>query len=115
MSRERLFIYLVREDRMESLGAQGLPLGIMPDLSSDPPHFVDLSSGDLLVLVTDGLWEWENVEGEQFGARRLEQIIRETRNRPPQEAIQALYKGVLEFSGGTKQQDDLTIVIIKRT
>jgi serine phosphatase RsbU (regulator of sigma subunit) len=109
-----LFIYLLREDRIESMGAQGLPLGIMPVLSSDPPDFLELSPGDLLVLATDGLYEWENAHGEQFGPKRLEDVIRRVRGSPPQEIIEALYKAVLEFSGGTKQQDDLTAVIIKR-
>jgi serine phosphatase RsbU (regulator of sigma subunit) len=110
-----LFIYLLREDRFDAMGAQGLPLGIMADLNSDPPHFLDLNAGDLLVLATDGLYEWENSLGEQFGSQRLEQTIRRVRERRPQEIIQALYEAVLEFSGGTKQQDDLTMVILKRT
>jgi serine phosphatase RsbU (regulator of sigma subunit) len=110
-----LFIYLLREDRFDAMGAQGLPLGIMPDLNSDPPQYLDLNPGDLLVLATDGLYEWENGLGEQFGAQRLEQAIRRVRESQPQEIIQTLYKAVLDFSGGTKQQDDLTMVIIKRT
>jgi len=110
-----LFTYLLREDRIESMGAQGLPLGLMPVFSSDPPRFLDLNAGDLLVLATDGLYEWENAQGEQFGPQRLEEVIRQFRACPPSEIIAALYQAVLEFSGGTMQQDDLTAVIIKRT
>jgi serine phosphatase RsbU (regulator of sigma subunit) len=110
-----LFAYLLREDRVESMGAQGVPLGIMPVLASDPPRFLDLNVGDLLVLATDGLYEWENTQGEQFGSRRLEEVIRRVRGSSPRDIIEALYKAVVEFSGGTKQQDDLTAVIIKRT
>ena len=110
-----LFVYLLREDRIESMGAQGLPLGIMPVLASDPSYFLNLNPGDLLVLATDGLYEWENTQGEQFGHKRLEQVIQRSRGCPPQEIIEALYSAVLEFAGGTKQQDDLTAVIIKKT
>lgn len=110
-----LFTYLLREDRMESMGAQGLPLGIMPVLNSDPPHSLELNPGDILVLITDGLYEWENQQGEQFGPKRLEEVIRRTRGHRSDEVIQALYKAVLDFSNGTKQQDDLTAVIIRRT
>lgn len=109
-----LFIYVLRKDLMESLGAQALPLGIMPELSSDPPYSLDLNRGDLLLLVTDGLYEWENEQGEQFGAKRLEEVVRGARQCSPREIIDALYKAVLNFSDGTKQQDDLTAVVIKR-
>jgi serine phosphatase RsbU (regulator of sigma subunit) len=44
----------------------------------------------------------------------MEDTIRAARERPPAEIISALYKAVIEFSGGTKQDDDLTAVVIKR-
>ena len=110
-----LFVYLFREDRMESMGAQALPLGIVPTLSADPPRDLHLNEGDLLVLVTDGLCEWENASGQQFGTERLEQVIRQARQKNPKEIIQALYNAALEFSNGTQQQDDVTALILKRT
>jgi serine phosphatase RsbU (regulator of sigma subunit) len=110
-----LFIYVFREDRMESMGAQALPLGIAPALSADPPQDLNLNKGDLLVLVTDGFYEWENTTGQQFGTERLEQVVRQVRERNPKEIIDALYKSALEFSEGTQQQDDLTAIILKRT
>jgi hypothetical protein len=51
---------------------------------------------------------------EQFGVKRLEDTIRASREKSPAEIITALYKAVLDFSGGTKQCDDLTAVVIKR-
>lgn len=110
-----LFVYVLREDKMESMGAQALPLGIAPALSADPPQCLDLQEGDLLVLVTDGLFEWENATGQQFGQERLEKVIRSVRQKNPKEIIEALYHAVLEFSGGTRQEDDLTALILKRT
>jgi len=110
-----LFIYWLREDRFDTMGGQALPLGISPRLISDPPLNLDLHSGDLLVLATDGFFEWANPQGEQFGAERLEEAVRASRHLPPKEIISTIYRAVIEFSGGMKQQDDLTAVIIKRT
>jgi len=110
-----LFVYVFREDRMESMGAQALPLGIAPALCADPPRDLHLSEGDLLVLVTDGFCEWENTAGQQFGPERLEQVVRQVRQENPKAIIDALYKAALEFSDGTQQQDDLTAIVLKRT
>jgi serine phosphatase RsbU (regulator of sigma subunit) len=110
-----LFIYWLKEDRFDTMGGQALPLGISPRLISEPPLNLELQPGDLLVLATDGFFEWANAREEQFGVERLEEVVRASRHLPPKEIISTIYRAVVEFSGGTKQQDDLTAVIIKRT
>jgi serine phosphatase RsbU (regulator of sigma subunit) len=109
-----LFLYILREDRFNVMPAQGLPLGLLPDLGSDPPQILDLNPGDMLVITTDGFFEWANAQDEQFGEERMEASIRASRDKPPAEIISDLYKAVIEFSGGTPQDDDLTAIVIKR-
>lgn len=110
-----LFLYVMKEDCFEEIGSQGLPLGIVAKLVSDPPQVLELNRGDLLVLATDGFFEWANSQGELFGPMRSEEVIRTSKEKQPREIISALYQATLAFSGGTKQQDDLTAVVIKRT
>jgi serine phosphatase RsbU (regulator of sigma subunit) len=105
----------MKEDCFEEIGSQGLPLGIVAKLVSDPPQILELNRGDLLVLATDGFFEWANSQGELFGPMRSEEVIRTWKEKQPREIISALYQATLAFSGGTKQQDDLTAVVIKRT
>jgi len=109
-----LFLYFLREDRFDQKDAQGLPLGISPSLISEPPLSVELNPGDMLILATDGFYEWANAQGDQFETRRLEETIRRSREKPAREIISTLYQAAVAFSGGTKQQDDLTAVVIKR-
>jgi serine phosphatase RsbU (regulator of sigma subunit) len=109
-----LFLYWLREDRFDALPAQGLPLGLMPDLGSDPPKVFDLNSGDTLVVTTDGFFEWADAQDEQFGEDRMEATIRASKEKPPAEIISDLYKAVIAFSGGTPQDDDLTAIVIKK-
>jgi serine phosphatase RsbU (regulator of sigma subunit) len=109
-----LFRYLLREDRFDKMEAQGLPLGITSILNSDPPVILELNPGDLLVLATDGFYEWANTQSVQFGSERLEETIRAFREESSGGIISALYRAVVDFSGGTKQPDDLTAVVIKR-
>jgi serine phosphatase RsbU (regulator of sigma subunit) len=106
--------YSRSNDRFTEMNAHALPFGILPFFRPDPPTRLQLQSGDLVLLVTDGFFEWENDRGEQFGVPRMESIIRASRDLASAEIITRLYKGVITFSNGTKQQDDLTAVVIKR-
>jgi serine phosphatase RsbU (regulator of sigma subunit) len=110
-----LFVYSSASDTFQMFNAQGLPLGIMPEFDSDASVKLSLKPGDLVLLITDGFFEWENAEGEQFGADRLAETVRKSSHLGPEEIIAELYLAVLDFSKGTKQKDDLTAVIIKRT
>jgi serine phosphatase RsbU (regulator of sigma subunit) len=109
-----LFVYSRPEDRFTELDAHALPLGILPSFASEPPTRLQLQSGDLVLLATDGFFEWEDDHGEQFGVQRTEEVIRASRDGPSSEIIARLYDAVIRFSNGTKQQDDLTAVVIKR-
>jgi serine phosphatase RsbU (regulator of sigma subunit) len=109
-----LFIYWLQQDRFDKMKAQGLPLGISPEFISDPPRNLPFSPGDLLVLTTDGFFEWANPKGELFGAERLENSVRAHRDRSAAEIISCLYEDVLRYSEGNAQNDDLTAVVIKR-
>ncbi len=80
---------------------------------SDPQSRIHLDGGDLILLATDGFFEWENDRGEDFGVQRMENVIRASRDLAPAEIIARLYKAVIQFSNGTRQQDDLTAVLIK--
>ena len=109
-----IFIYSSPEDRFTETNAQALPFGILPSFPSDPPVRLQLQSGDFVLLATDGFFEWENDQGEQFGVQRMEEVLRASRDYPASEIIAQLYEAVIKFSSGTKQQDDLTAVLVKR-
>jgi phosphoserine phosphatase len=99
---------------IEELRANAVPLGIMPGLAFDPPDQFAMQPGDMMVLVTDGFYEWVDAEGNQFSIRRLCEVIRRYRECPAGEIIRRLHETVVSFAGGTPQADDLTAVIIKR-
>ena len=68
----------------------------------------------MLVLITDGFFEWTNSRDEDFGLDRLHAAIRAARHLPAAEVISALHAAVTGFVGDTPQQDDLTAVVLKR-
>jgi serine phosphatase RsbU (regulator of sigma subunit) len=99
---------------LEDFEAQGIPLGMIAGMPYEDSRLKSLSAGDMLVLVTDGFYEWQNPENEEFGVERLKNVIREAKDCAAQEVIARLYKAVKDFSKGTEQADDLTAVVLKR-
>ncbi len=110
-----LFLYWLKHDRFDLMEAHGLPLGISDSFLSEPPKTLEVGPGDLLLLATDGFFEWANAKEERFGTERLEASLRASCNKPASEIISDLYQNVLKFAGGTKQMDDLTAIVLKRT
>ena len=106
--------YRHRTDTVDSLDAHGIPLGMMPGAEYGHATEGHLEKGDSLALVTDGFFEWEDPDGEQFGTDRLERVLREARGLPPEEVITRLRTAVETFCRGTAQNDDLTVVILRR-
>jgi len=110
-----LFVYSAAVDKFQKFNAQALPLGVESELDTDAPVILNLQPGDLVLLITDGFFEWENASAEQFGVERMADVVRKSRHLPPEEIIAELYQAVLAFANGTQQKDDLTAVVIKRT
>jgi serine phosphatase RsbU (regulator of sigma subunit) len=107
--------YKHKDKEIESLEAQGIPLGMIAGAKYSQGIEGKLDQGDILALVTDGFYEWTNPEGEEFGLARLEDTIRESHHLSAEKIIEKLRSAVGAFCRGTKQQDDLTAVILKRS
>lgn len=71
-----------------------------------------MKRGDRFLLYTDGLTEPENVRGEAFGERRLEQVVGENRAQPASELTAHLLSELRKWQPvSTTQQDDITIIV----
>ncbi len=109
-----ILAYSAATGEFVDLPTQGLPLGIVPELPYEPTVEQPLAPGDMLVLLTDGFFEWSNPAGEQFGTRRVHDVVHAHRAAPAEQLIALLYDAVVEFAAGSPQADDLTAVIVKR-
>jgi phosphoserine phosphatase len=109
-----ILLYEAASGTFRDLPAQGLPLAFFPEATYEGATRVELAVGDVLVLLTDGFYEWSREDGEAFGEERVANLIRGLSASPAADMIAALYEAVLGFSAGTLQGDDLTAVIVKR-
>ena len=99
---------------IEMFGGDGLPLAVATDQDYAPSRGFDMEPGDVLIMLTDGVFEWQNVRGEQFGAQRLRQALLDAASEPATRIVECLHRAVLDFASGSPQNDDVTIVAIKR-
>jgi sigma-B regulation protein RsbU (phosphoserine phosphatase) len=74
---------------------------------------VQLAPGDMLVLYTDGITEATNADGEEFGESRLLATLGSNFHLPVGPLLQAIVEAVQQFSRGSEQQDDITLVIAR--
>ena len=101
-------------NKWENFEAQGIPLGMIDGMPYEDSRLKALKAGDMIVLVTDGFYEWQNPDNEEFGIERLKETIRQARDASAEDVIAQLYAAVKLFSKGTEQKDDLTAVVLKR-
>ena len=66
---------------------------------------------DMLVLFSDGITEAKNRSDEPFGEARVLDIVREARNSPAVEIVEAVFDSVSSFSDVAA--DDRTVLVLK--
>lgn len=109
-----LLLYRGADRTVSEIKAQGIPLAMLPGFPYAKSATLELAAGDMLVMLTDGFWEWENGAGEDFGLARLEDAVVAAAGRPAAEVIARLAGAVEAFAAGARQGDDLTAVVIRR-
>lgn len=109
-----LFRCLFAAGELMESGADGLPLGLMPESDYGPGDEFALDPGDSVLLVTDGLFEWTSATGEAYGLERLRTSIRSLAASPADDMIHGLYREARQFVGDVDQADDVTIVVVRR-
>ncbi|HEU5314430.1 MAG TPA: GAF domain-containing SpoIIE family protein phosphatase [Candidatus Udaeobacter sp.] len=76
---------------------------------------VPLERGDCLVLYTDGVTETLNAEGDEFGLDRMMQSVRASANDGAQTIVRKIIEDVRDFTGSVPQNDDITLIAIRKT
>ena len=90
------------------------PLAAMALKSLRPAVAVDMKPGDLMVLLSDGIYEYRNARDEEFGEKRVEDIVRAHHGKSAAELAAVLLGSVQAFAGNAMQEDDMTVVLVKR-
>ncbi len=106
--------YRAGEGQCTGYRANSFPMGAMPLPAPRPAVELDMASGDILAVLSDGIFEYEDDQGRQFGRERVEQFLRDRHHLAAAEMAARLLREVRDFAGSARQDDDVTMVFVKR-
>jgi phosphoserine phosphatase RsbU/P len=90
------------------------PLGVLQHEELDEGGRFSLAPGDVFGLISDGIYEYEDPDGAQFGETGIAALFSEHHDRPMAELAQIILEAVIEHGAGGPQADDITIVLVRR-
>jgi serine phosphatase RsbU (regulator of sigma subunit)/pSer/pThr/pTyr-binding forkhead associated (FHA) protein len=94
------------------LEARGMVLGVIEQVVLQE-RTIDLKSGDVLCLYTDGVTEAHAPGGELFGEERLRTTLITNRDLNADNILQSVMKTVTNFTADLPRSDDLTLFVVK--
>jgi serine phosphatase RsbU (regulator of sigma subunit) len=108
--------FLSSGDRIETHVPPGLVLGAVDEpLFSEKLEEISLTlrTGDMIVFITDGISEANNLIGNEFGYERLQSVIQSNRDASAEELTEFIMEEVKAFANQPVQHDDITLLVIK--
>lgn len=106
--------YRAATQSCERYNPTSFPLAAMPIQALRPAIALDMQPGDILALLSDGIYEYRNAADEEFGEQRVEDILAAHRDLPVAELSARVLGAVQAFAGNAMQEDDMTVVLVKR-
>ena len=100
------------EGRLLALEATAMPVGLVEGVTF-PVAVQKLAAGDKLVIYSDGVTESQNSHGEFFGKKRLREVVAAHAAERCTAIHDAIQEAVSAFSEGTRQSDDITVVVLE--
>lgn len=109
-----LLLYRAGDDRCEWITPTMFPVGVM-ELSEAPvAATLELGEGDILALISDGLFERVDAANEEFGPERVAEVVRRGQRLPMAELCRRLLDAADAFAGGMAAADDVTLILVRR-
>jgi sigma-B regulation protein RsbU (phosphoserine phosphatase) len=106
-------LYDPATDHFSEFDGSGMSLGLVKGVAYEEHLFNDVQPGQVIMALTDGLWEAFNRDGEMFGKDRVRNLIRRFANLSAAEISARINAELSRFLGVKSPDDDLTFVIVK--
>jgi sigma-B regulation protein RsbU (phosphoserine phosphatase) len=102
------------DERCEWHRPTTFPLGILEQAEVGKSQELKMDPGDVLVLLSDGIYEYESKQGVQFGEDRVARLLKYHHRLPMVELSKQILNATYEHGEGVSQQDDITLVLLRR-
>jgi len=111
-NQQPLCIVRKRSGESEMLEMESVPIGVERKTEYVSRGF-KLEPGDILAVFTDGIPEAMNIQGKQYGKKRLSDIIMRNVSQSPKDLAVNMRKDLQDFVGQARQHDDQSMLIMK--
>ncbi len=98
--------------RTERVGAGGMPIGLIPDISFEDFEF-DLNSGDRFFMWSDGVTECPDPNGSMLDDDGAERLVQKNKNLSGKQFLEALMWDLNRFAGGSDFPDDISAIVVE--
>ncbi|HEY0370575.1 MAG TPA: PP2C family protein-serine/threonine phosphatase, partial [Thermoanaerobaculia bacterium] len=108
-----LYPYVLRHgEPLMSLESPSLPLGVRSEMMTQTVE-VNLTEGDAIVYLSDGIVEAQNIDGDPWGFEQLEGLLARQSERSPSVIRDAILAAVARHSGSRPADDDRTVMVLR--
>ena len=110
-------LYTSKDRKIVKVNPPGMALGVDAGSVFDRltrNHTVHLDPDDCLVLYTDGVTEALDSQGMEFGMDKMTQAVQTSAPEGAPAIVKRLTDDLRNFAGATPQNDDITLIVIRK-
>ena len=106
-----ILVHRSRDGKAEEIALVGMPLGGL--FSAYDERHLEIQPGDTVLLMSDGLPELTDPQGEPFGYVRVRETFEGLGGKTPEDVIAGLTAAADSWAAGQAPKDDITLVAIR--
>jgi adenylate cyclase len=103
---------LRRTEAPECIAHMGPAIGLIEGITY-PTEIRDLASGDVMLLLTDGVTEAFDVGGRVYGTERVAAVLQCWQEKTARDLVEVLISDVARFAHRAEQSDDITCLAVQ--
>ncbi len=105
--------HLTADGQVCTLEATDYPVGLVDTMSAEDSRQIQLKSGEVVVIPTDGFYEAGTRLNDVFGTERMLAVVRRNLDKPAAKIVKAMYRASRDHIPNLRQEDDMAAIVIK--